>query len=229
LALAESIEKASKKAGVKFMYTTGVNKVVREGGQISLILDNGDTSSFDKVVCTLPTPLFSKISDINYPRAVGLGAVNLVLALKESFLKDGSYWLNINEKNMPFLAIVEHTNYMDNKNYDGDKLLYIGNYLPSDHTYFSMSESELLKLFMPFLKKINPDFDAKMVRKSWIWKAPFAQPVVTCNYSKVIPSVKTSIPGVYLANIQQVYPWDRGTNYAVELGIKVANYAIQEN
>jgi len=26
---------------------------------------------------------------------------------------------------------------------------------------------------------------------------------------------------LYLANMQQVYPWDRGTNYAVEIGEKV--------
>jgi len=67
--------------------------------------------------------------------APGIGAVNLVLALKKSFLKQ-VYWLNINELSMPFLALVEHTNYQDPARYGGDRLLYIGNYLPADHAFF---------------------------------------------------------------------------------------------
>ena len=34
------------------------------------------------------------------------------------------------------------------------------------------------------------------------------------------------MPNVFLANIQQVYPWDRGTNYAVELGQKAAKLIV---
>ncbi|MDP3888671.1 MAG: hypothetical protein Q8Q24_01360, partial [bacterium] len=51
----------------------------------------------------------------------------------------------------------------------------------------------------------------------------YAQPVIPVNYSQLIPPFKTPIPNVYLANIQQVYPWDRGINYAIELGEKVAD------
>jgi hypothetical protein len=79
---------------------------------------------------------------------------------------------------------------------------------------------------MPHLKKINPMFSFSWVKKSWVWQAPFAQPIVTTNYSRNIPSLITPLPGIYLANIQQVYPWDRGTNYAVELGSKVADRIV---
>jgi hypothetical protein len=41
----------------------------------------------------------------------------------------------------------------------------------------------------------------------------------------MIPSFKTPLKNVFLANMEQVYPWDRGTNYAVELGQKIARIA----
>jgi protoporphyrinogen oxidase len=153
------------------------------------------------------------MSGLQYEKSLGLGAVNLVLALKKPFSKDGTYWLNVNDRKLPYLAIVEHTNFIDKKYYGGDHLLYIGNYLPATHKYFSLNAKELLDIYMPGLEN---------VRRVWVWKTPFAQPVVTTNYSSKIPSITTKIPNVYLANMQQVYPWDRGTNYAVELGIDVA-------
>ena len=111
---------------------------------------------------------------------------------------------------------------MDSEFYNGEHLLYIGNYLSYDHDYFSKSEEELLKIFIPYLKKINIKFERSMINKYWLFKTAFAQPVVATNYSLKIPPMTTPIKGVFLANIQQVYPHDRGTNYAVELGEKVA-------
>ena len=181
------------------------------------------TKKFDKVICTLPTPLFSKISGLDYPKLQGIGAVNLVLSLKKPFLIDGTYWLNINDSGYPFLAVVEHTNFQDKSNYNNSHLLYVGNYLPASHSYFNFTDKQLLKIFLPYLQKINPKFKLDWVNMSWVWRAPFAQPIISKHYSKLIPPLVTPIPNVYLANIQQVYPWDRGTNYAVELGIKVAN------
>ena len=84
-----------------------------------------------------------------------------------------------------------------------------------------MDKEEKLKLFDPFLKKINPDYRKNLIGYE-LFKAPFAQPVIPTNYSKMIPSMITPLKNVFLANIDQVYPWDRGTSNAVKLGEKVA-------
>jgi hypothetical protein len=42
------------------------------------------------------------------------------------------------------------------------------------------------------------------------------------NHSQNIPSIETPVEGIYFASMSQVYPWDRGTNFAVEIGRKVA-------
>ncbi len=82
---------------------------------------------------------------------------------------------------------------------------------------FVMSPEELLKIYDPWLSKINSNYKLHTTDYK-LFRAPFAQPIIPVNYSRKIPPFKTPLPNIYLANIQQVYPWDRGTNYAVALG-----------
>src|SRR3989344_1097234 len=186
--LSQSIANSAQKQGSKFIYNTQINSLT-------------ELKKFDKIICTLPTPLFSKISGLQYQPLPGLGAVNLVLALKKQFFTDGTYWLNVNDRKIPFLCIAEHTHFVSPSHYNNNHLVYVGNYLPSSHEFFKVSNKELLRLFLPHLQKINPHFTQDWVINSWVWKASFAQPIVTTRYSKLIPPLTTSIPNLYLANI----------------------------
>ncbi len=227
-----------EKKGGKIYFNTEASELSSHDGKPELKIINHKSSlrssgqaiinQFDSVVVTLPSFLFFKMAPElpedyvkKYSSLKGLGAINLVLRMKKTFLKDGTYWLSICDKKSPIMAVVDHSNFMDIKNYNNEHLVYLGNYLPADHPYFSMDKKNILKKYDPFLRKLNPDY-----RKSLIdfeaFKAPFAQPIIPVNYSKMIPPIETPLANVYLANIQQVYPWDRGTNYAVELGKKVA-------
>jgi len=144
-------------------------------------------------------------------------------------LTDGHYWINIpKEEGFPFLALVEHTNYIDRRHYGNDHIVYCGDYLPPDHEYFTLSKEELLAHFLPSLTRFNPNFDESWVKDSWLFKARYAQPVPPVNHSVNIPSLKTPIPGLYWASMSQVYPWDRGTNYAVEIGRRAARMLVDQ-
>lgn len=233
--LADMAALQAKRNGAKFIYKTGISQIRPREGKLILIAGKKE-SIFDQVICTLPTNNFCQITpDLppSYVKSVtslkSLGAVDLILVLAKPFLPDKTYWLNINEKDFPFLAVVEHTNLVSKKHYAKNTLLYVGNYLEATHPYFKKTPQSLLKEFSPYLKKINPEFSKSWVRKMWVSKTPFAQPIIPLNYSSKIPSIKTPVKGLYLANIQQVYPWDRGTNYAVELGQKVAQLILHEN
>lgn len=189
------------------------------------------THSFDKAIVTLPSFVFHKITPSlpqayknRYATLKGLGAINLVLRLKEPFLPDGTYWLSICEKNAPVMAIVEHTNFMDKKHYNNEHLVYVGNYLPSTHPYFQQTAEEILENYDALLSKLHPEYKKNLIGLK-AFKAPYAQPIVPTNYSKHIPPMQSPLKNIYLANMQQVYPWDRGTNYAVALGEQVAAYA----
>jgi len=108
------------------------------------------------------------------------------------------------------------------EHYGGDHLLYIGNYLLTDHPHFEMSADELLAEFSPHLSTFNADFDPSWITGAWVHSAKYAQPVPTVGYADKIPDIRTPLPGLYFASMSQVYPWDRGTNYAVEMGRNVA-------
>ena len=100
--------------------------------------------------------------------------------------------------------------------------MYIGDYLDPGHRYFQMSAEELLAEFTPHLRRFNPYFNPGWLTGAWAHKATYAQPVPPVNYAAMIPDVRTPLPGLYFASMSQVYPWDRGTNYAVEMGRNVA-------
>jgi len=228
LNFAMHLDNKLKKMGVSTVYKTGISQISKNKEQF-IITTSKNRFAFDRVVITLPSFSFTKIMkglSRDYVDKLlslkGIGAINLVLALKESILTDGTYWLNVNAKHFPFLAIVEHTNFMDRRYYGGNRIVYIGNYLPHEHGYFKKEAIDLLREYYPFIKSINPKFDNSWVNEAYVFKAMFAQPIIPLNYSKFIPKFETPIKNLYLCNMQQVYPWDRGTNFAVENGREVA-------
>lgn len=221
--LAEKLAGNIISRGGKIRYNTPVAKIEYKNSKWSI-----QNNIFDYIICTTPMPVFIKSFPglpqgyiQKYTQIEHLHALNLVLELKKPFLKN--YWLNINDSSFPFLAVVEHTNFMDKKYYNNRHLLYVGNYLPRNHKFFQMSKQELFKLFIPYLNKINPSYDFDICTLSFeLFTGPFAQPVITTNYSKILPPYTTPLPNLYIGNLDSVYPWDRGTNYAIELGKKLA-------
>jgi protoporphyrinogen oxidase len=113
--------------------------------------------------------------------------------------------------------------------YGGKHLLYLGNYLPMDHRYFKTPDADVVAEFLPHLTKINPAFDPSWVAEHRVFKLPFAQPVVTQDFEAHIPPLDTPIPNLYLANMFQVYPQDRGQNYSIRLGNKLAAHLKVED
>ncbi|MGQ9905113.1 MAG: FAD-dependent oxidoreductase [Anaerolineae bacterium] len=76
--------------------------------------------------------------------------------------------------------------------------------------------------FLPSLKRFNPQFDPTWVQDAWVFREAYAQPAPFVNHSRHIPPTSTPLPGLFFASMSQVYPWDRGTNYAIKLGREVA-------
>ncbi len=219
-----------------------VEKIERELEDGIRITANGLQNTFDACLVTTSPGLLAKIAPDLPDDYLGqllnlksMGAVVMTLALKRPLLPDNlTYWLNIpahspdkSQNDIPFLALVEHTNYIDKKHYGGDHIVYCGDYVTPDHPYLTKSQEELEALFTGVLRQFNPDFELDWVRKSWLFREKYAQPVPLLNHSANIPDLQTPLPGLYFASMSQVYPWDRGTNYAVEIGRRVATLIAQ--
>lgn len=218
-----------KDLGVEIRLGAKVESIKKNQTLLEVRSDKG-VESFDKVLVTTSPNLMAKLCPElpeNYLKGLlelkSMGAVVMTLALKHSLSKEGYYWFNVpKDEGYPFLALVEHTNFVSSEHFGGDHILYAGDYLEVGHEYFSMSDEELLEKFIPAFQKFNPEFSRDWVKKIWVNKTNYAQPVPLVNHSKNIPTIKTPIDGLYFASMSQVYPWDRGTNFAVEIGRKAA-------
>ena len=220
--------------GIEIRLGAKVESIKREQDQL-WVRSDGKAETYDRVLVTTSPNLMAKLSpDLPEQYLKGLlelksmGAVVMVLSLKHQLSKEGYYWFNLpKEEGYPFLALVEHTNFISREHFGGDHIVYAGDYLEVGHKYFSMSDNELLEYFVPALKKFNPEFSRDWVKKVWVFKTNYAQPVPLVNHSKNIPSIETPIEGLYFASMSQVYPWDRGTNFAVEIGRRAARLMMK--
>ena len=190
--------------------------------------------TFDAVMSTSSPALMARLAPelpAEYSQKLralrSMGAVVLILTLDRALTK--YYWHNLpKEAGFPFLSLVEHTNYIGPEHYGGDHIVYCGDYLDAGHEYFKLSQDELLERFLPALTRFNPAFEPGWVRQTWLWRTPYAQPVPALNHSRNIPDIRTPLRGLYFASMSQVYPWDRGTNYAVEIGRRAARLIAED-
>jgi protoporphyrinogen oxidase len=229
-AFADQFANRLRDLGVQMLLSNPVREISPSpDGGVSLSLP-GSTPKFDRVLVTtspaqlaqlapsLPTDYLRRLLELK-----SMGAVVMVLSLKHQLSEQGYYWFNLPKAaGYPFLAMVEHTNFVSPDNFGGDHILYCGDYLEPNHEYFRLSQEQLLERFLPTLSRFNPKFSPDWVNKTWLFCTDFAQPVPLVNHSRNIPSIQTPIPHLYFASMSQVYPWDRGTNYAVEIGRRAA-------
>jgi len=138
------------------------------------------------------------------------------------------YWLNVADRSIPFVGVIEHTNLIGSDHYGGKHIVYLANYLTNDDPLYKMGHQELLWHYLPHLRKVNPDFDVSWIETSYHHRVDGAQPVIGTNYSRQIPGHRTPIQGVYLANTTQIYPEDRGTNFSVRKGRIVARMLMED-
>jgi protoporphyrinogen oxidase len=203
--------------------------------RIAGVVTKKEILPFDVVIATVPGYNLLEIG----PPALGEGeygeqlrsvryqaALVLLLTSKRSLSR--IYWMNIGDRSMPFVGVIEHTNYVPPSEYQGRHIIYVSNYLERDDPLYSMKAAELFELYTPHLKRINPAFDPAWIEKKIVLRADAGQPVITRNYSERIPDHRTPIEGLYLANTLQIYPEDRGTNYSVRLG-KIISQIVDED
>jgi protoporphyrinogen oxidase len=229
-AFAEQFARILQSLGITIMLNTPIRQIqpAAEGG-INLVT-SGNLVHFDQCLVTTSPGLLARLAPNLPPEYLkglrelkSMGAVVMTLSLKHQLSRQGYYWYNLPKAaGFPFLALVEHTNFISPEHFGGDHIVYCGDYLETDHEYFKLSEEELLQRFIPSISRFNPQFEPGWINKTWLYRTNYAQPVPLLNHSHNVPSIQTPIPGLYLASMSQVYPWDRGTNFAVEIGRKAA-------
>jgi protoporphyrinogen oxidase len=235
-AVVDALAEAARAAGADLRPGVGpVELSGIPGDRVGMSFGEGAVDQeYDRVIVTTPSPVFSrltpglpeayrrKITDLNYEAAV-------VALLELDRPLSSVYWMNIADPALPFTAVIEHTNFVGPEHYGGRHYVYLSKYLETDHSYFGKPDDELLTEYFSFLTLINPAFDRSWVTNAWVFRERAAQPIITLRYSERLPGHRTPVPGLYLANTSQIYPEDRGTNYSVRLGNRIAAVVLEDH
>ncbi|MBZ5587829.1 MAG: NAD(P)/FAD-dependent oxidoreductase [Acidobacteriia bacterium] len=218
-------------AGARLEFANPVKRISRTADGLEVQSRTG-TERFARALFTAAPSELARVAGEQLPdeyraNLIGLpatAALCVVLELSRSLTP--YYWLNIADPDFPFGGLIEHTNYIPRERYGGRYLLYISKYMFRDHALWSAREDEVWHVFRPYLSRINHEFDDSWVLARHHFKAAYAQPVIPCNYPAVIPRFETPVRGLYHACMAQIYPEDRGQNYAVRSGNQAAQALV---
>ena len=215
-----------------FLVTPGAASSFRAGHDPRRYETGGEPERYDAVLATVPSDVFEALLEPSLAEDVGdeyLGRVRdaeyhtaLCVLMEVDRQVTDSYWTNICDPDIPFIGVIEHTNFVDPERYDGRRFVYVANYVEAGDPLLDLDLDDLLAAYEPGLRRINAGWSPAWVKQAWRFVEPSAQPIVTAGYPRRMPPLRTPVPGLVLANTTQVYPEDRGTNYAVRLGDEAA-------
>jgi protoporphyrinogen oxidase len=226
----DAIARKIEAQGGRFIHGVNVKKIKQQDGKIIVEAEN-QTYEYDKVIATFAPEIFTSITEnlsaeyLNKAKNLFYtGVVCTILVLKKSFTP--FYWINIADTQLPFNGLIEQTNFLPKEMYGNRHVLYISNYCYTTHPHYSMTQDELLKIYIAGLKKVNPSFDENDIEEVIMSRAAFAQPVVRVNYPDLIPPLETNIKGLFNVSMAHLYPEDRGVNYSLKSGLEIADTII---
>lgn len=228
--LTDTLVEACKKLGVTIHLSARIEHIDSEGRPFLVI--GGKKQTYDSIIATTPSHILAKLIDKDNSSielrkyTQQLTSIEYLGALLMVFSSDQDispyYWHNINDVDKPFLVFIHHTRLISKEFYGGKHVYYIGAYLPDDSELFKLDDKALSKLWLGELKKIFRDFSEKKISEKYIFRLRNAQHIVGTDYQAKIPEHNTPLSGVFLSNFSQIFPEDRGTNYAVREGNKIA-------
>lgn len=226
--LAEAVAEQIERLGGTVRLNAPVSAIEQtDDGRWRASGDWGSVES-DRVIATTALPLIADMIEQwaepayleSLRRIDYLANVCLVLKLDRSL--SSTYWLNVNDPTFPYVGVIEHTNFEKAETYGGDHIVYLSKYLSHTHDLYKMDDEAIFEFSLPHLKRMFPEFDRQWVKGHHVWKARWSQPVVEKRYSSLIPPEDGPKKGFHICSMAQVYPEDRGTNYAIREGRKIA-------
>ncbi len=228
--LAEAMVNAIHNAGGEVILGERVISVKVDENRVVALQTSSKTILGQQFLFTPAFPIIANIFDsvasadwLSSLRKVRyLGNMCLVLRLNQS-LSD-TYWLNVNDPGFPFVGVIEHTNFDTPDHYAGSHITFLSRYLAVEDLVWTYTDEQYLDFALENLKRMFPKIERSWVIEYRVWKAEYAQPVTEKNYSQYVPDKETPFENAFISTMAQIYPEDRGTNYAIREGRKVASH-----
>lgn len=227
-------EDVLRERGVRMRTPCRVTSVERRDGGMAVICGDGSEGRFDAAVVTLAAPLAARICRGLAPAERDLcNGVEYQGIVCASLLTDQPvspyYITNITDDWVPFTAVIEMSALVDRRAFGGNSLIYLPKYAPADDPAFELTDAECEAEFLGALARMHPGFSPARVSAFRVSRVPYVMPVPTLNYSRRLPPMRTSIPGLTLANSAHIVNGTLNVNETVTLANRVARQLIAES
>lgn len=200
-----------------------------ESGKIEISFKSGFTEEFDKVIVTLPSGIAAKLCPQLNKNEIGklenieyLGVVCVSVLLSKPV--SDFYITNITDSWIPFTGVIEMSALVDKKYFDGNSLVYLPKYVTLDDEIYHKSDEEIKESFIEIFKKMYPWIKQGDIKFVALAKARNVITVSKLNYSENLPSIKTSIPDLFIVNTSHIKDGTLNINETV----RVAETKLEE-
>lgn len=221
--LVHALTRAIAQHGGAMRLNAPASRIEVENGRATGVTVAGATVAADAVLCTVPTPLVSRlVPDLpareraRYEAIANIGVVCVVFRLKRSVTPH--FWVNIVDPRFEIPGIVEFSNLRPT----GETVVYIPYYMPTTHPKFARDDAFFRGEGLGYLKLINPAIRDDDVVAFHVGRLRHAQPVCPPGFAATLPPVETSIQGLQIADTCFYYPEDRGISESVRFGKMMA-------
>jgi protoporphyrinogen oxidase len=183
---------------------------------------NGISEVFDNVIVTLPSGIAVGLcKGIVNGEAKKLKGIEYLGVICASVVLDRSispyYVTNITDTWVPFTGVIEMSALVNKERFGGNALVYLPKYLNPSDPLFTASNEEIEKLFIGALKKMYPFISDENIKFVGIARARNVFALSTLNYSKNLPDIKTSLPGVYILNSAHITNGTLNVNETIQV------------
>ena len=206
---------------------TGIER--DESGGFRLATPQGEAQA-DRVISTIPLPFVPRIAHClpeaekaRYAGINNIGVVCLIYKLKKPVTEN--FWLNVSDPDMAIPGIIEYSNLTGQEPH----IVYVPYYLPREHEKFQEPDNAFIAEATGYLKRINPELTDEDIIAINVSRYGHAQPICEPGFAKKLPDIRTSVPGLYVADTSHYYPEDRSISESTRLGKRLAAMLAEDD
>jgi protoporphyrinogen oxidase len=208
--LVDAIAGTLARRGATIRTRTRVETISEDGERMGVHVAGAGRESYDFVVCTSPLTQFQKMTrGLPVPGSVAnlqldyQGVVSAMFITEKPFTP--YYWMPWVDSGATSQGVIEMSNLVPLERTQGLHVNYLVNYTHRDGELYRQPDEALLERYRSDLRSLFPA-QAAGVRETYLFRAPFVEPIWTTGYSRKVPPASV-IPGrLYLACTAQVYP-----------------------
>jgi protoporphyrinogen oxidase len=222
--LAEEVRKSAN-----VITNAKVKNVTKEKDGYLIEIESGGEQkeiSAKKIVSTLPLNILAKVIDFEIENVNEIKYQSVICVLVGVKRKlTNYYWTILLNKEKSFGLLAEHTNFVSEKEYSDEHIIYLAKYMDQDDKYWNMSDEEVYSEWKSDFMKMTGAEETDIL---WykVSRARDSTPIFDMDYEKKMPKCDSN--GFYITGTFEIYPDSRNMNSLIRVGSETAKKVLTE-